>query len=513
VPASVLATAAVAAAAIQPGWVPPRNLSDQAADGAVPSVAVDAAGDVFVVWAQAVGESWTVQEAERPAGGSWSRPRALSSAAGHVGTPEVAAAGTFAVASWERYDGKNLVAEASVRGPGGAWSAAVTLSPSGRDALAPQVAVDARGDAAVVWASLGLGGWMVQAAYRPAGGDWQLGGVLAPPAQGTAAPDVAFDAAGNAVAVWAGTEGKDWHVQASYRPTTGTWGPTATLSARDASGSLEPRAVVERNGDVLAVWSRTTSTTALVEAATRTAATGTWGKPRRLSPAGQSALDPKAAVDARGYGVVVWTASTPGGLDVGAVTRLPGKNWARPTTITGSAAGSLSPAVALDERGDALVVWSHATATGARIQASYLPAGTAAWSPARSISDAGADAITPQVALDANGDGAVAWARFDGATFLIQVGGYDVGGPSLDRLVLPIRGVVRRRVVFSVAPKDVWSTVRSIRWTFGDGSTVAGGRVAGHVYSRTGTFTVQVSATDEFGHVTTARRRIAIAAG
>jgi hypothetical protein len=509
--ALALATAA-SAAATRPGWTAPRNLSDAAADAAVPSVAVDAAGDVYVVWAQARGDSWTVQEVDRPVGGSWSAPRALSDTAGHVGTPEIAVAGGFAIASWERYDGKNLIAEASVRGPGGDWSAPVPLSPAGRDALVPQVAVDAHGNAAVVWSSLGLGGWMVQAAFRPAGQGWQLSDLLASPAQGTAAPDVAFDAGGNAVAAWAATDGKGWQVQAAYRPSAGTWGAVATLSARDASGSLEPRVVTEKNGDVLAVWSRTAATAAMVETATRTVATGAWSKARRLSPAGQNALDPRVAVDARGYGVVVWTGSTAGGLDVGAVSRPPGKGWGKPMEITGVVPGPLSPSVALDERGDALAAWSHSAGTGSRIQAAYLLRGTTSWSPARSLSDPGADAITPEVGLDADGDGAVVWARYDGTTFVIQGDGYDANGPDLDRLVLPTRGVARRKVVFSVAPRDAWSPVRAIRWSFGDGSTAAG-RVTGHVYARAGTFTVQVSATDAFGHVATLRRRIAIAAG
>jgi hypothetical protein len=472
---------------------------------------VGAAGDVYVVWAQAKGESWTVQEVERPVGGSWSVPRALSDTAGHVGTPEIAVAGRFAVASWERYDGKNLIAEASVRDPGGDWSAPVALSPSGHDALVPQVAIDAHGDAAVVWSSLGLGGWTVQAGYRPAGQGWELGSPLASPVQGTAAPDVAFDGAGNAVAVWAATDGKGWQVQASYHPSAGTWGTVATLSSRDASGSLEPRVVAEKNGDMLAVWSRTVDTIAMVETATRSAATGAWSKARRLSAAGQNALAPRVAVDGRGYGVVVWTGSTASGLDVGAVTRLPGRSWAKPTVITGVVSGPLSPAVALDERGDALAAWSHSAGTGSRIQAAYLLRGTTSWSAVRSLSDPGLDAITPQVGLDADGDGAVVWARYGGATFVIQGDGYDANGPDLERLALPVRGVARRKVVFSVAPRDAWSPVRSIRWSFGDGST-ASGRVTGHVYAREGTFTVQVSATDAFGHVTTLRRRIAIAA-
>jgi hypothetical protein len=510
--ALVLATAASAAPTTRPGWLPPRTISDPAADGAVPSVAVDAAGDVYVVWAQAEGSTWTVQEVERPAGGAWSVPRALSDTAGHVGTPEIAVAGRFAIASWERYDGKNLIAQASVRDPAGDWSAPVSLSPTGQDALVPEVAVDARGDAAVIWASLGPGGWTVQAAYRGVGQGWQLGALLASPAQGTAAPDVAFDRSGNAVAVWAATDGKGWQAQASYRPIAGTWGAVATLSARDPTGSLEPRVVTEQNGDALAVWSRTFNATSMVETATRSVATGTWGKARRLSAAGQNALDPGVAVDPHGYGIVVWTGSTTGGLDVVAVTRHPGKSWGKPTPITGVVSGPLSPSIALDDRGDALAAWSHAAGTGSRIQAAYLLAGATSWSPSRSLSDPGADAITPQVGLDAGGDGAVVWARYDGTTFVIQGDGFDVNGPALQRLVLPAQGVARRKVVFSVAPKDVWSAVRSVRWSFGDGSTADGRRV-GHVYARAGTFTVQVSTTDSFGHVTTLRRRIAIAAG
>ena len=77
--------------------------------------------------------------------------------------------------------------------------------------------------------------------------------------------------------------------------------------------------------------------------------------------------------------------------------------------------------------------------------------------------------MTPQVALDPDGDGAVVWARYDGRSFVIQGAGYDGAGPVLDKLSVPATGVVGKRLTFSVAPRDVWSAVGSIHWIFGDG--------------------------------------------
>ncbi len=79
----------------------------------------------------------------------------------------------------------------------------------------------------------------------------------------------------------------------------------------------------------------------------------------------------------------------------------------------------------------------------------------------------------------------------------------------MDGLAMPTAGLVGRRLVFRVAPHDVWSSVRSVRWSFGDG-TVGTGDVTGHLYGRTGRYTVQVTASDVFGHATVVRRSVAI---
>jgi PKD domain len=510
--AGVAAATAAAAVTGGPRWLLPHDLSEATADSIVPSVALDARGDVFVVWAQAVGSSWTVEEAERPWGGSWTLPRALSEQANHVGSPQVVVAGTHVVASWVRYNGKNLVAQVAERDPGGTWSQPVSLSPPGRDAVSPELAVDARGDMAVVWASLGLRGWSIQDAFRPAGAGWQLGDILDASAEGTAAPDVAFDTKGNAVAVWAATFGDGWGIQASYRPAGGAWSAASTISGQDASGSLEPQLAVEGNGDVLAVWSRNVGDNTIVETATRSVTGTAWTAARQLSPGGSDALAPRIAVDGRGYGLVVWTSSGQDGLTVVADYRKPGKDWGPPASLTTVASGPISPAIALDDRGDAIAVWSHVFASGSRIQGSWHTPTAAKWSAVRSLSKPGADALTPQGGLDADGNGSVVWARYNGEKFVIQAVGYDQSGPVLERLAVPARARAGRAVTFSVAPKDVWANVRTVRWTFGDRGVATGQRVS-HAYGHAGRYAVRVTATDAFGHSTTIRRFVSITAG
>ncbi len=506
------AGAAPAAAPAPPKWLTPRDLSEVGADAVIPDLAVDPPGNVVVVWAQAKQSSWTVQAVARPAGGTWSAPHALSVPADHVASPQVVVSGSNVLAVWERYDGRNLIAQVADRNPKtGAWNPATSLSLPGRDAQAPRIAVDERGDAMAVWASVSASGWTIQSAFRPAGGSWQPTVAVEPPEAGTAAPDVVLDRFGHAVVVWASTAGSGWRVNAAYRGSNGAWSKTFALSGPDPSGSLAPQLALESTGDVIAVWSRSIGTSTVVEQATRAAAGGAWSAATQISPSGPDALAPEIAVNQRGDAAVVWTSSDPSGLGVVALLRRASRAWGPPAMLVSDVSGPLAPQIALDPKGDALAVWSHSTSGYSRVQAAGLSAGSRSWSSPRALSRPGADALIPQVALDAVGDGAVAWARYNGQSFVIQGVGYDGSGPELDKLAVPASGVVGKRLTFAVTAKDVWSAVRSITWSFGDG-TAGSGRLTGHTYTRAGRFTVQVTATDSVGHVTSVRRSVSVRA-
>jgi hypothetical protein len=130
------------------------------------------------------------------------------------------------VAVWQGFSGiTSTGVQASVLTPGGTWSAPVTVAPAGSR---PQVAVDAAGDAVALWTTSATS---VQAAILRAGGTWSAmvayagGAVTSPPGQGFGTPvNVAPSrsitqltaAAGHALAVW--TQGSN--LTAATEPVT-----------------------------------------------------------------------------------------------------------------------------------------------------------------------------------------------------------------------------------------------------------------------------------------------------
>src|SRR5262249_60448003 len=143
--------------------------------------------------------------------------------------------------------------------PNGAWGQAVDLATVGRAfAYAPQVAIDASGNAIALWPD---DGGLSSAVRSIASGTW------AHPARVTRAavadPQLAIDAHGDAVAVWIDTATKAF--DASVRPAVaGSWQLVAHVSATPSS---DPRLPIHDAGNAAALWNAPTSTAVDVHAA------------------------------------------------------------------------------------------------------------------------------------------------------------------------------------------------------------------------------------------------------
>ncbi len=497
-----------------PSWLVPFDISTSGTDALVPVVAMDPRGNLMAVWAQAVNSHWTVLAAKRNAGRPWSRPRAISSATNDAASPQLVIDGQGnAVAVWQWFNSENAVVQAATfDGKKSRWSSPINLSPPGRDSVAPRLAINDHGAAVALWTSLTLDGWTIQATSRPAGGIWEKAADLVGPMAGTASPDIAIDPSGNAVAAWASTTGTAWNVEAAYRPSGAAWSSTVDLSEPDRTGPIAPQVEIDPNGDAEVVWSQAGGQGSAIELSTRSATRGTWTVPRIISPSSAVAVAPLIVTDRRGDAAVVWTTSSKLGLSMTAVFRRAGAGWGKAVTLSGGSSGPLAPSIALDGNGNAVAVWTRSTGGHSLVQAASRSAFTGAWTLSGTLSQPGADALTPEVTLGSTGDGAIVWSRFTAKGFVVQGVGYDNTGPDLAKLNVPPDGNVGERLTFSVVPADVWSGIKSVRWSFGDGSTIDG-KTAVHVYVRSGRFTVRVTATDTKGHATTSRRVVTITAG
>jgi hypothetical protein len=506
--AAALALFCASGAAAAPLPLAPVDLSAGGQDAAGPQIAVDPAGDAVAVWSRFNGANQIVQAASRPAGGVWSGAVDISVAGGDAVEPQVAIDGSGnAVAAWSRNGGLRTVVQAATVAAGGGWSAPADLSNPEGSATTPQVAIDADGEAVVVWSCFNGLNQIVQAASRPAGGGWS-GAVDISVAGGDAVePQIAIDGSGNAVAVWSRNGGANFIVQSSTRPAGGSWSSPTDLSAAGGPAG-EPRVAIGASGEALVVWSRNDGANLIVQSAARAAA-GTWSQAVDLSTAGSNSDEPQVTLASGGEAIAVWTRDTAGFNTVAQTTLRPaGGSWAPATNLSSGSSIATAPQVAVDRAGDAIVVWSDSAASPSVILSATRPAG-GGWEGARRLSEQGENSVDAQIALDSNGDGAGIWTRVSGSHPIVQALGFDNSPPRFGSLSIPAAATIGKPVSFSASAFDVWSPIASIRWSFGDDAS-ATGPTASNAYARPGTYRASVVVADALGRSTEASATVTV---
>lgn len=323
--------------------------------------------------------------------------------------PEVAidAAGN-AVAVWLNRVGPGYVyaIDASYRPAGGTFSAPVQLSDSSQPAAAaPHVKFDGAGNALAVWSSYNASGYVVQTASRPAGGSFSLPVDMSGPGYALS-PTVAVNDAGAALVTWEYNDGGGWRVQAASRPAGQSFAAPDTLTAvGDDAGGQE--AAIDAAGNAVAIWIAAEDSTYGARTAYMPAG-GSFSASARVSEAGISASSPHVAMDAAGHAVAVWSAY--GGPDpaVQTASSSGGGGFSTPTDIATSSTSQSFPQVAVSAGGNSLVAWQDQGDAGMNILASSGHFASAFSAPDL-LSSGAAYQPEPQVGIDDAGDGVAIW--------------------------------------------------------------------------------------------------------
>ena len=306
---------------------------------------------------------------------SWSGPAQLPGSCGSsVAVNQagaMAAGGTFTAA-----DGTTHV-QVCTSPDGKTWQAA-DLGPGGNEPHGgphPAVAVGPDGRVVALWGSAvgcpAACSYILQASVRPAGGSWGAPVTLSTELNwGTGGVALGMDGSGNAIAAWVGFYADASHY--AVLPAGGGWGPAQTLStyvqgqARNLSLAVSPdgSAIVAYATQHDAIWAVSGSVMGGFSAPVFVAA-GDYGK--------NSA--PKVALDDAGQASLVWSQSG----RTQAATRSPGGTWSAPVVLVSQSSGSV--ATAIDGAGNAIAVfgssYSWHLAGGGWQPAAALPAGSA----------------------------------------------------------------------------------------------------------------------------------------
>ena len=259
---------------------------------------------------------------------------------------------------------------------------------------------------------------------------------ISPDGQGAYDVSSAMDTQGNAVVVWRQSDGTNSQVFKSEYTARG-WSHPADLFdniSPDGQDVEAPRVAMNGSGDAVIAWAQSDGNHLRVFVSERRA--GVWDHPidltdNILSPPGRNASDVAVAIDDSGDAIIVWSQSDGSDLQI-----FKGENRAGQWSIPSGLTDNISPdgqavwpaSVAMDNLGDAIIAWPQMDGMNWRIFKSEYRGGS--WThPNQSdaISPAGEYAWFPALAMDDNGEAIITWPQYDGMDIQIFMSEYRGG--------------------------------------------------------------------------------------
>jgi hypothetical protein len=209
----------------------------------------------------------------------------------------------------------------------------------------------------------------------------------------------------------------------SVPPVNKTWRHPASLAdniSPDGSAAIQPRVAADA-GSAIIVWQQNDGS--FSRAYKSEYRNSVWTHPtttaERFDPGGAHVMSQQTAVDGSGNAIIVWVQDQMGIYK----SEYRSGVWSHPTSSAdrvnnSGTTGASVPQVAMDNNGNAIIVWQQSDGSRQQIYMREYRAGN--WSPVPALtsrfSPSGQDAYNPQVAMDNNGNSIVVWEQNDGTT-------------------------------------------------------------------------------------------------
>ncbi len=234
-----------------------------------PQIAFDDSGNAIAVWQQFDGARDSMWANRYTAAtDAWGTAALIETDnAGSAFNPQLALDGSGnAIAVWRQSDGTrdNIWANRYTAATGAWGTAALIESDDAGGALFPQIAVDGSGNAIAVWVQDdGTRQNILANRYSAATDAWGTATLIETDnAGGAGNPQIAFDGSGNAIAVWYQSDGTRANIWANrYSGATNTWGTAALIETDDAGDAIAaPQIAFDGSGNAIAVWQQSDGT-------------------------------------------------------------------------------------------------------------------------------------------------------------------------------------------------------------------------------------------------------------
>jgi len=398
-------------------------VDDEADDVATSDVAMDGAGNAVVVWNQQGATTLDLWANRRVAGvGFEGGERIEMDDTGDAREARVGmdAAGD-AVAVWHQITAQsdpiyNVLSNRYLEGVG--WQAAETIQ---QDTTVPtsgaRIAMNASGDAMAVWARPdGIYSSISGNTYSKGNG-WDGESLVETMNSEASYPSVAVGPSGDRMVVWRWYGGGEWNMLGRYYDGN-LWSGIVEFDADTGHGSV-PDVAVDDAGNAIAVWIQPDGQMpAEVRVwANRYVPGNGWGTAVQLKDSTGNADVPRIAMDPLGNATVVWRGVYGGATvgDVWAARYEEGQAWQTAILIDDGTGEIYGRDVAMDDGGDAVVVWVQDDGVARSVYTRRYDA-VSGWNGSQPelLETNDGDAQYPSVAMDPSGNAVVVWRQFDG---------------------------------------------------------------------------------------------------
>jgi hypothetical protein len=290
------------------------------------------------------------------------------------------------------------------------------------DASQPQIAVNPRGDAVVVWQQGDAGDESVSiwANRFTVGSGWGEAGPVETDAKILLTPQVAIDDDGNAIAVWERFDGVRSSIWSKRQTPTGEWLELQNVETDDSGNAFLPQVAADAEGNAIAVWQQQTDGTRFdIWSNLYLASTRKWDAEVRIGT--QDAGDaekPQVAMDRDGNAIAVWAQSGGDRVGIWSNRYVDGAGWGDATPVGPIGLGSARlPQVSTDPNGSAVAVWVQFDEVQDRVWSNRRSA-SGGWGESDPIdNDDEFRATGPQVAVDSEGNAVAVWLERNAFSF------------------------------------------------------------------------------------------------
>jgi hypothetical protein len=174
-------------------------------------------------------------------------------------------------------------------------------------------------------------------------------------------PQIALDTKGNALVVWQQSDGTRFNIMANRYVSGSGWGVAEVIETNNAGNAIDPQIAVDVDGNALVVWQQSDGSARTDIWANRYVVGSGWDKAALIETDDTGyAGSPQIAVDSKGNALAVWEQAFMLGIDIVANRYIKGIGWGTAVLIeTNNAGNANKPQVAFDASDNAIAVWQQ----------------------------------------------------------------------------------------------------------------------------------------------------------